>query len=181
MPGRHASPAGPTFYRDLLTMLGGILIVAVIVFLGLSALSNSDSPTTTTTVDAISTLTTRPTTTTTTRATTTTVASTTTSSTTTTLALRDPSQVRVVVLNAVGVAGLAAEVSADLEALGYEVLTPGNYSPGLAQSRLWYAEGFEGEAFVLAAEFPDALVERGSADLGVDADIVVVLGESYSR
>jgi len=83
------------------------------------------------------------------------------------------------VLNGVGVAGLAFEVSSELDDLGYQTLEPGNYEPVLSQSRVWYAAGFEAEAFELAAEFPDALVEQASADLAIDADIVVVLGESY--
>ena len=82
-------------------------------------------------------------------------------------------------LNGVGIAGLAAAVSAELEGLGYQMLEPGDYPPLLSQSRVWYAEGFEGEAFALAAEFPDALVEQMPADFGAEAEIVVVLGESY--
>jgi hypothetical protein len=58
------------------------------------------------------------------------------------------------------------------------MLEPGNYQPLLPQSRVWYSEGFEGEASELAARFPDALVEEASADLE-DADVWVILGESY--
>jgi hypothetical protein len=95
------------------------------------------------------------------------------------VALRPPSAIVVRVLNGVGVAGLASEVSAGLEELGYQTLEPGNYEPALSQSRVWYTEGFEGEAFELAAEFPDAQVEQASGGAEEDADIVVVLGESY--
>ena len=181
MPGRHASPAGPSFYRDLLTMLGGIIAVGIIVYLGLSALSTNDSPTSSTTSTATSsttasvTTTTRATTTT-TRATTTTTGAT--STTSTTLALQAPAEISVLVLNAEGTAGLAGQVSSLLQSLGYQTLEPSNYRPLLSQTRVWYAEGFEGEAFALAAEFPDALVEQMPADFG-DAEIVVVLGESY--
>ena len=83
------------------------------------------------------------------------------------------------VLNGVGVAGLAAEVSALLDEMGYQTLDPGNYAPILSQSLILYAEGFEGEAFELAAEFPDAQVQRDTAGDEEGADIVVVLGESY--
>lgn len=179
MPGRHAAPAGPNFYRDLLTMIGGILIVAALVFLGLSALSSPIGPTTTSTTAAAGTATTPVT-----RATsiaTAQTSATTTSPTTTTVQLRAPAQIRVQVLNAVGVPGLASEVSQDLSTLGYQTLVPGNYQPTLPQSRVWYVVGFEAEAFELAAEFPDALVEEASPDLAVNADIVVVLGESYER
>lgn len=176
LPGRHAAPAGPSFYRDLLTMLGGIVAIAIIVYLGLSALSTTDGPETTVTTTSPST-TSAPLTTTTRATTTTTTAPTTTTSTT--AALRSPSEVVVRVLNAVGVAGLASEVSSRLQELGYQILEPGNYEPTLSQSLVLYAEGFEGEAFALAAEFPDAQVERASAANEEDADIVVVLGESY--
>jgi hypothetical protein len=160
-------------------MVGGIIAVGIIVYLGLSALSTNDSPTTTRTSASSSTTSTPATTT--TRATTTTVATTTTSSTSTTsttVPLQAPGEIQVLVLNAEGTAGLAAEVSSGLRDLGYQTLEPTNYRPLLSQTRVWYAEGFEGEAFVLAAEFPDALVESMPADFG-DAEIVVVLGESY--
>ena len=93
--------------------------------------------------------------------------------------MRAPPEIQVRVLNGVGTAGLATAVSAELEGLGYQMLDPGDYSPALAQSRVWYAEGFEGEAFQLAAEFPDAQVEQANAELEAEADIVVVLGDSY--
>ena len=161
-------------------MLGGIVAVGIIVYLGLSALSTNDPPTSTTRTTAspstaTSVTTTTRVTTTTTRATTTTGA---TSTTSTTMALRAPEEVAVLVLNAEGTAGLAAEVSSALGSLGYRTLEPSNYRPLLSQTRVWYADGFEGEAFALAAEFPDALVEQIPADFG-DAEIVVVLGESY--
>jgi hypothetical protein len=180
MPGRHAAPAGPNFYRDLLTMIGGILVVAALVYLGLSALSSSNGPTTSSTATVTGSITSRSSTT--VAGSTTTLRSTTTAApTTTAVVLREPEEIRVQVLNAIGVAGLAGEVTRDLAALGYQTLTPGNYQPTLAQSRVWFASGFEGEAFALASEFPDALVEEASPDLAVNADIVVVLGESYER
>ena len=176
MPGRHAAPAGPSFYRDLLTLLGGILAVGIIVYLGLSALSTTEGPGPDDTTTAPST--TAAPITTTTRATTTTTTTTAPTTTATTVAVRPPSEIVVVVLNGVGVAGLASEVSASLEELGYQTLEPGNYEPVLAQSLVLYAAGFEAEAFELAAEFPDAQVQA-SSDADEDADIVVVLGESY--
>ena len=180
MPGRHAAPAGPSFYRDLLTMLGGILAVGIIVYLGLSALSTTDSPGPVDTTESASTtptpLTTAAPLTTTTRAATTTTAPPTTTSTT--AALRPPSAIVVRVLNAVGTAGLASDVSSALQGLGYQILEPGNFQQ-LAQSRVWYVEGFEAEALELALQFPDALVEPTGAGGEEEADIVVVLGQSY--
>ena len=160
-------------------MLGGIVVVGIIVYLGLSALSTTDSPGST--VTTVAQATTAAPVTTTTRAITTTTTTTTapTTSTTTTVAIRDPSEVVVVVLNAVGVPGLAANVSSGLEELGYQMLEPGNYEPELSQSLILYSEGFEAEAFELAAEFPDAEVQLDTAGNDSGADIVVVLGESY--
>ena len=162
-------------------MLGGILAVGIVVYLGLSAMSTNQSPGATSSTTAPPTSTSLLTTTSavTTTSTTAAASTTTTAATTTTTALRSPSEIQVRVLNGVGIAGLASDVSAELQALGYQMLEPGNYSPVLAQSRVWYTDGFEGEAFELAAQFPDAQVERASADLDADADIVVVLGESY--
>jgi LytR cell envelope-related transcriptional attenuator len=177
LPGRHAAPAGRSFYRDLLTMLGGIVAVGVIVYLGLSALSTTDGRGSTDTTVAPST--TAAPLTTTTRAITTTTTTAPTTSTSTTVARRAPAEIVVVVLNGVGVAGLAAEVSAGLEELGYQTLEPGNYEPVLSQSLILYSEGFEVEAFELAAEFPDAQVQQDTAGNDEGADIVVVLGESY--
>ena len=182
MSGRHAAPVGRNFYRDLATMVGAIIVVAIIVY-GLlwffAGRDNSPPPTTTAAQAVVSTtdqatttreLTTRPTS-----------ASTTEATTTTAVALRTPEEVRVLVLNAVGVTGLASEVTADLQGFGYQVLTPSNYQPALEQSRVWYGPAFEAEAFELAGvAFPDALVELNN-ELTADADIVVILGASYER
>lgn len=163
-------------------MVIGILAVGTVVF-GLLWLYSSwrsgqaaENSTTTTAVVASET-TTR--TTETTIPTTTATPSTTAVATTSTIALRAPTEVRVLVLNAVGVVGLAAEVTARLETLGYQTITPSNYQPTLEQSRVWYHSGFAPEAFELAgAVAPDALIEE-NPDLTADADIVVVLGASY--
>ena len=178
MPGRHAAPAGPSFYRDLLTLLGGIVAVAIIVYFGLSALSTTEGPGSDDPTTTAASATTVPVTTTTRATTTTTTTTAPTTTTATTVAVRTPSEIVVVVLNGVGVAGLAAEVSTRLDELGYQTLEPGNYEPVLAQSLILYAADFEAEAFELAAEFPDAQVQA-SSDADEDADIVVVLGESY--
>lgn len=171
MSGKHAAP-----FRlgDFLTIIGGVAVVAGLVYLGLTALLGGTPTTTSTSTTATPTSTTIASTT-----TSTSPSSTTTSATTsTTVAIRPPDEVRVLVLNSLGVDGLATQVSNELADLGYTMLTPDNYSPLLERSRVWFLPGFEAEAFVLAAEFPDALIEE-NPDLAVEADIVVVLGESY--
>lgn len=185
MSGRHAAPDRRTFYRDLVTMIGGILVVGAIVF-GLLSLYSSwragqaAENTTSAAVLAGETTTSRATTAApSTTAAQSTITATTLGSTSTTIVLRAPAEVRVLVLNAVGVSGLAAEVTERLDGLGYQTITPANYQPALEQSRVWYHAGFAPEAFELAgAVAPDALIEE-NPDLTADADIVVVLGASY--
>ncbi|MGH8957146.1 MAG: LytR C-terminal domain-containing protein, partial [Acidimicrobiia bacterium] len=119
MSGRHAAPVGRNFYRDLATMVGGIIVVAMVVY-GLlwffAGRDNTPSPTTqvaqpvTSVTDSVTT--TREVVSTPTSVTTTEVP------TTTGITLRAPAEVRVLVLNAVGVAGLAAEVTEDLQGFG---------------------------------------------------------------
>lgn len=181
MTGRHVSPKSRS--RDLLIFVGGIIVVGAVVF-GLLWLSGSwragrAAEETTTSVAAVGVTSTTSTSTTTVAPTTTASPTTTVAPTSTTIALRPTDEVRVLVLNAVGVAGLAAEVTERLESLGYQTLTPANYQPTLEQSRVWYHSGFAPEAFELAgAVAPDALIEE-NADLTPEADIVVVLGASY--
>jgi hypothetical protein len=160
---------------DFFTIIGGIAVVAGLVYLLLSAWLGGDPPATTATTGATSTSVTVSTTTATTLQSTTTTSAATTS---TTVAVRPPPEVRVLVLNSIGVDGLASQVTAELSGLGYSMLPPDNYTPLLERTRVWYVPGFEAEAFVLAAEFPDAEIEQ-NPDLAVDADVVVVLGDSY--
>jgi hypothetical protein len=163
-------------------MVGGIIVVAIVVY-GLLwfFVGRDDNPTPTTQPALVSPTTTEPIATTEPVATTVTEVAPTEATTTTAAALRATADVRVLVLNAVGVTGLAADVAQDLEGIGYEVLTPANYQPALEQSRVWYGPAFEAEAFELAGiAFPDALVELNS-ELTPDADIVVILGASYQR
>ena len=100
--------------------------------------------------------------------------------TTTTVAQPRPAgEVTVLVLNSTGRSGLAARVTAELAALGYQMLEEDNYPTRLATTAVWYAPGFELEAQVLAENFPDAEVEPFPGD-DESADIVVVLGASFS-
>jgi hypothetical protein len=166
-------------------MVGAIIVVAIIVYALLWFFAGRDNtpPPTTVAAAAEQTIvsTTNDVTTTGESTTESTSVSTSAAPTTTAIALRTPAEVRVLVLNAVGVTGLAAEVTEDLQGIGYQVLTPSNYQPALEQSRVWYGPAFEAEAFELAgAAFPDALVELNN-ELTADADIVVILGASYER
>ena len=113
--------------------------------------------------------------------TTTTTPPTTTEATTTTTVppVRDPSEVTVLVLNSTTRGGLAAGVTSDLAALGYQMLEQDNYRPALDVSAVWFAPGLSREADILAEQIPDALVEPFAGD-DVLADIVVVLGASFS-
>lgn len=172
MKGRHVNQGPSTFGRDLVLMVSGIVLVGGLVFGGVSLLGSEDDPVATATATSAP-----PSTTTSSSSTSTTAAPVTTVVTTTTIPVRPPTEVRVLILNSVGTSGLAADVAADLAALGYRTLPPDNYGPLVEQSRVWYRDGFGGEALELAAHFPDALVERNEFE--ADADIIVVLGASY--
>ncbi len=178
--GKHASKAGQSaFTRDAAIMGVGILIVAALVY-GLlwlvQSIRNSDGPVASETTLVAETTTMPPTTTTSTAATTTTAVVTTT--TVPVIEVRPPGEVKVIVLNSVGTAGLAANVTAQLADLGYDMLEPDNFQPQLEQSKIWYKPGFGPDANDLAANFPDAVTELNPDDLP-EADIVVLLGVSY--
>ena len=176
--GKHASQTPATFYRDLAIMILGIIVVGALVFLILYLIADQPStgPTTTTTTIAA--------TTTSEDITTTTVAqsSTSTAPGTTVVAVRPPDQVAVIVLNSLGLDGAAGRLSADLSALGYQTLTPDNYEPEIAPSRIWFREGFAAEAAVLLEQVPGATVEPLPDDtVGEGADVVIVLGTGYTE
>lgn len=167
-------------------MLLGIVIVGVLVFGGMWAFTRgaADAPTRGGSPSSTVASTPGPTVSSSTTSSSTTVSSTTSTTTSTTQvttsAVRDPSQITVLVLNAVGTPGVAGRLTEQLAAAGYQTLEPANYQPRLDQSRVWYREGFGAEAFELAAWVPDALVELNE-DTETDADIVVVLGASYQE
>lgn len=97
---------------------------------------------------------------------------------TTSSPLRAPSEVTVLVLNAVGRAGIAGTLTEALAAAGYQTLVPDNYTGPVDTSKVWFREGFQAEAFELARFVPDAQVEL-NGDLGTEADVVVILGPTY--
>ncbi len=176
--GRHAARAN--FSRDLVVMVLGIIVVGAVVFgalwFGSSILGDDDpgedtagSTVPSTTVESV--------------ATSTTVAapSTTTppaDTTTPTITPRAPSEIVVQVLNAVGTTGLAADVTAELRAAGYDTVPADDYEPILAQSQILFRDGYGPEAFELAALFPDAQVGM-SRDMPEGVDLVVLLGGSF--
>ncbi len=183
--GKHASGQSYGFYRDLAIMIAGIVLVGAAVFLLL--LLFADGPTVTTSPPPLAgSSTAAPTTagrsTTTTQAVTTTTSPATTTSTT--IPIRAPEEVRVVVLNSVGIAGAAGRLTEKLEAAGYLTLQADNYEPELDPSRIWYREGFSREANELLAFILNARVEplpSGEQDLFPGADVIIVLGTGYQE
>ncbi|MGH8872811.1 MAG: LytR C-terminal domain-containing protein [Acidimicrobiia bacterium] len=116
--------------------------------------------------------------------TTTTEAVTTTSTTeaTTTVPVRPPEEVRVVVLNSIGLAGAAGRKTQQLADAGYQTQQAGDLEPEQDPSRVWFREGFAAEANVLLEFLPDAVVEPiPDPDLEQGADVVLVLGTGYSE
>jgi cytoskeletal protein RodZ len=177
--GKHASRSPGTFYRDLVIMILGILVVGALVFLILYLIAESPD--------------TGPSTTTTTQVTTTTSpddvstpegqdTTSTTTVTTTTVPVRPPGEVTVIVLNSVGLDGAAGRLTSDLDAAGYQTITPDNYQPEQTPSRIWFREGFAPEASVLLEFVPGAVVEALPDDtVGEGADVVIVLGTGYEE
>lgn len=185
MPGRHASPDRRRFRRDLarlavlavVVLVVGVAVVLIVRLLAVggedpgpvpAAVGTSVDPGPTTTVTTV-TFTTPSTTSTTT---------TTTIPTTTLPPVRDPDRVVVVVLNSTRVTGLAGRVTQRLSDLGYQTLDPDNHPTSLQTSVIWYVQGFEREAAVLAGEITDADVEMFPGD-DPEAALTVVLGASY--
>lgn len=102
------------------------------------------------------------------------------SSTTTTPAaeLLAPSEISVRVMNSTGRSGLAARVTSELAALGYQMLEQGN-TGALSTTTVYYVAGLAGEAEVLASELPGAVSVQVNPAGDPSADLLVVLGASY--
>jgi LytR cell envelope-related transcriptional attenuator len=182
--GRHSAGTTGSFYRDLTMMIIGILLVGAAVFLLLylfagdpdavagettvpaatssSAVAASDPSTTSTTLSA-----------------------TTTSSsdvTTTAVPVRAPQEVRVIVLNSIGLAGAAGRMTQQLADSGYQTQQADDIEPQQDQSRIWYREGFAPEANDMLQFLPGALVEPlPDLEVGAGADVVLVLGTGYTE
>jgi hypothetical protein len=99
---------------------------------------------------------------------------------TTTTPTVDPRQVSVEVRNSTSVGGLAGRLSDYLGGLGWAMRDPGNFSPPLDKTTIFYPAGLEDGARALAALVPgdDAAQVKpaDSDDLAVDA-VTVVVGE----
>lgn len=177
--GRHASKSSGAFYRDLLIMSLGILLVGAAVFLLLYLLAGDPG------ADADSTTTSSPATTRAEGATTTEPATTTTTATSTTPAtvpLRPPGEVRVMVFNSIELSGAAGRFTQELADAGYQTLPADDLDPEYDPSRIWYREGFSAEANVLLTLLPGATVEAlPDPEMAPGADLVVILGIGYEE
>jgi hypothetical protein len=179
--GRHAAESKGSFYRDLVMMIVGILLVGTAVFLILYFFNSNPGPVagdTTSSTNSTSTTTSTVVSTTTLTETT----STSTASTTTTFPVRPPQEVRVVVLNSVGLAGAAGRKTQELADSGYQTQQAGDFEPEQDPSRIWYREGFAAEANALLDFLPGATVEPlPDPELESGADVVLVLGSGYTE
>lgn len=175
--GRHASPDPRGFYKSLAVMIGGIILVGAAMFLVLYLLADSPAPVTTTSSSQATTSSTADPTT--------TAPSTTTTVTTPTTAevpVRPPNEIRVQVLNSIGLAGAAGRLTTRLDEAGYQTLPAADYSPEQDPSRIWYRSGFSAEANVLLEFIPEARVEEiPDSTIGEGADVVIVLGTGYEE
>ncbi|HEY4584014.1 MAG TPA: LytR C-terminal domain-containing protein [Acidimicrobiia bacterium] len=178
--GKHASKSSGAFYRDLLIMMVGILMVGAAVFLLLFIWAGdpvTNAGETTTTMSPVTTgveasTTTAPATTTTTQ----------TSTTPATVPLRPPGEVRVMVFNSITLSGAAGRFTQELADAGYLALPADDLDPEYDPSRIWYRDGFSAEANVLLALLPGAMVEPlPDPDMAPGADLVVVLGVGYEE
>jgi hypothetical protein len=177
--GRHASKSSGAFYRDLLFMSVGIILVGAAVFLLLYLLAGDGD------AEAGQTTTSLPSTT---RADgpTTTVQSTTTttslSSTTATVPLRAPSEVRVTVFNSIELSGAAGRFTQRLADAGYQTLPADDLDPEYDPSRIWYRDGFSAEATMLLTLLPDATVEPlPDPEMAPGSDLVVIIGVGFEE
>ena len=176
--GKHASKSSGAFYRDLLIMTFGIILVGAGVFLLLyllaadpdaDAVDTTASSLTTTSVEGVTI--TSPSTT----------ATTTTPSTTSaTVPLRPPGEVRVKVYNSIELSGAAGGFTQELADAGYQTLPADDLDPEYDPSRIWYREGFSAEANVLLALLPEATVEPlPDPEMAPGSDLIVILGVGY--
>lgn len=181
--GRHSAETTGSFYRDLVMMVVGILLVGAAVFLLLYLFAGDPDPVAGGTTEASGSTSTSSTTST-VPATSTTAASTTapTTAAATTVPVRPPGEVRVVVLNSIGLAGAAGRKTQELADAGYQTQEADDFEPAQDPSRVWYREGFAAEANVLLEFLPGAQVEPiPDAELEQGADVVLVLGTGYTE
>lgn len=176
--GKHASKSSGAFYRDLLIMALGIILVGAGVFLLLYLLAadpEADAVDTTgsssTATSGAGVATTEPTTTTTAPPT-----------TSATVPLRPPGEVRVMVFNSIELSGAAGRFTQELADAGYQTLPADDLDPEYDPSRIWYREGFSAEANVLLALLPEATVEPlPDPEMAPGSDLIVILGVGYEE
>ena len=177
--GKHAAKSSRAFYRDLLVMTLGIILVGAAVFLLLYLLAGDPDP------EAVNTTSSNPTATSVQGATSTEPSTTTTAATSTapaTVPLRPPGEVRVMVFNSIELSGAAGRYTQELADAGYQTLPPDDLDPEYDPSRIWYREGFSAEANVLLGLLPGAMVEQlPDPDMAPGSDLVVVIGVGYEE
>lgn len=207
MSGKHEAPGTGEFWsgliRHAIMWVLGIAIVLALVFAvvkllpewfpgdgaglsttaGIPIANDTTSTTTESSVQPVRTTSTQaavpPASTTTVATTPTTTTPVATTTTTAVPAERSPSEITVKVLNSTTISGLAAGITADLAGLGYQMEEQDNYRPTLEESFVYYAPGFQAEAFTLAELVPGATVAANPAAVA-SADLLVILGTSYS-
>ncbi len=183
--GKHASASAGSFYRDLVMMVIGILLVGAAVFLLLYLFSGDPDPvagetTTSSSASSSSTNTSIDQSTTTVEAETTSTS--TTPSTSTPVPLRPPAEVRVVVLNSIGLAGAAGRKTQELADAGYQTQQADDFEPAQNPSRIWYREGFAAEANAMLEFLPGAQIEPlPDPELEQGSDVVLVLGTGFTE
>ncbi len=180
--GRHSAESTGPFYRDLTMMVVGIVLVGAAVFLLLYLFAGDPDPVAgETTIPATTASSAVPSSG---PSTTTTVADTTTvpADTTTTVPVRSAQEVRVIVLNSIGLDGAGGRKTQQLADAGYQTQQADDLETAQDASRVWYREGFAAEANALLQFLPGALVEPiPDPEVGAGADVVLVLGAGYTE
>jgi cytoskeletal protein RodZ len=101
---------------------------------------------------------------------------------TTTVPVRPPQEIRVIVLNSIGLDGAGGRKTQQLADAGYQTQQADDLEPEQDQSRVWYRDGFAPEANALLEFLPGALVEPlPDQELQSGADVILVLGAGYSE
>jgi len=181
--GRHAAESTGPFYRDLTMMVVGIVLVGAAVFLLLYLFAGDPDPVAGETTIPVTTSS-RVVASTASSTTNTTAPDTTTApaSNTTTVPVRSPQEVRVIVLNSIGLDGAGGRMTQQLADAGYQTQQADDLEPPQDPSRVWYREGFAAEANVVLQFLPGALVEPiPDPEVGAGADVVLVLGAGYTE
>lgn len=99
---------------------------------------------------------------------------------------REPAEVKVLVLNGSGKAGVAKSNSEAIGQKGYTMLPPGNAAANSSSTAVYYAAGYQIEAEDVAATLgktADIVVAKPTTSLGPGSDtanVVVVLGADVS-